>query len=173
MQSSISLRQYSYCIYIEANTAVKTESDPSQLTDVEIPQFSTAIHRDTTLQTPTILFHHSNTEVSRAESHPDNIIYTSPADIYDKSPHIIRKSQKIQQKMEKTPAKKVTWEENTIETLKETPVKLDVNNTQSMEKAFTNVVKERNNPIASITELTEENRIISKFKSSRAKSSII
>ena len=139
---------------IEDDNPIKTE-----------PQHSTTLH------TPTILFHHSNTEINRLESSTGSARYISPADVYDKSPEIIRKTHKIKQTIEELPAKKVTWGENTDHTYEKSPGKLGIaSNTHSVEKAFTNVVKERNNPIVSVTtELPEENRIVSKFKSSRVK----
>ena len=159
-----------YLFPIENDNPTKTEPDPSQLTDLRFPR------DNTTLTTPTIIFHHSNTntEVGRHEFSTENTQYISPADIYDKSPEVIRKTEKMKENIEKSPAKKVTWGENTVETYEKTESSSSPATTQIVEKAFTKIVKERGQPTVPITpELTGENRIVSKFKSSRIKSNII
>ncbi|KAI6654087.1 Unconventional prefoldin RPB5 interactor 1-like [Oopsacas minuta] len=129
---------------------------------------TTAYTRD--IKSPTIRFHHSNIEIENIIPLHPNTPYQSPADIYDRSPDIMRKVQDTQQ--EHLPAKKVTWGENSIETI-ESKVKENTDyNTEEIlaQKAFTNIVKERSNFAPVINpeaELPKENRIVSKFKSSR------
>ena len=64
---------------------------------------------------------------------------------------------------EKMPVRKVTWGENRIESIKGA-VKPEF--TKEAHQAFTTVVKERNEADSNIQQ-PRENRIVSKFKSSR------
>ena len=113
------------------------------------------------IKSTTINFHHSNVEKDTIPQ--TDVIYQTPADIYDRSPDRIRKVQDVQP--QEMPDRKVTWGENRSESI-ESRVKPNAEFTKDVQQAFTTVVRERNEA-DSIMELPRENRIVSKFKSSR------
>ena len=115
------------------------------------------------IKSTTINFHHSNIETKDTLPHTD-MIYQTPADIYDRSPEIMRKVQNTQP--EEIPVKKITWGENRIESIESRVGKPNEKFTKDLQQAFTTVVKERNEADLN-KERPRENRIVSKFKSSR------